>query len=105
MKAIENLIGKRVVIRADRAGVFYGTLEDVEPLGDKYVVELHDCRRIWYWTGAASLTQMAMEGVKDQSGCKFTMRQPSIVVNGIIEVHGCTDKAIKSIEGVTVWKR
>lgn len=105
MKAIANLIGKRVLIRADRAGVFYGTLADVEPLGDKYVVELHDCRRIWYWSGAASLTQMAIEGVKNPSACKFTMSQPSIVVNGVIEVHGCADEAIKSIEGVTVWKK
>ena len=31
MKAIEKLIGKKVIIRADRAGVFYGTLNEVEP--------------------------------------------------------------------------
>lgn len=104
MKAIVKLIGKKVLIRADRAGVFYGTLCEIEPLGDKYQVELTDCRRIWYWSGAASLTQMAMEGVKDPSSCKFTMWQRSIVVNGVIEVHDCTDKAIKSIEGVTIWK-
>lgn len=105
MKAIEKLLGKRVVIRADRAGVFYGTLAEIETLGDKYQVELTDCRRIWYWSGAASLTQLACEGVKNPSNCKFTMSQKSIVVNGVIEVHGCTDEAIKNIEAVAVWKR
>lgn len=104
MKAIERLIGKRVLIRADRAGVFYGTLNEVEPLGDKYQVELANCRRIWYWDGAASLTQMAMEGVKRPSACKFTMWQDSIVVNGVIEVLPCTKEAMDNIEGVRPWK-
>ena len=105
MKAIEKLIGKRVVIRADRAGVFYGTLAEIEPLGDKYQVELTDCRRLWFWSGAASITQLACEGVKNPSICKFTMSQKSIVVNGVIEVHGCTEESIKSIEKVAIWKR
>ena len=104
MKAIKKLLNKRVLIRADRAGVFYGTLAEIEPLGDKYQVELTNCRRIWYWSGAASLTQMAMEGVKNPGCCKFTMWQDSLVVNGVIEVHDCTDKAIKSIEGVALWR-
>ena len=104
MKAIEKLLGKRVLIRADKAGVFYGTLSEIEPLGDKYQVELTNCRRIWYWSGAASLTQMAVEGVKKPNDCKFTVWQDSIVVNGVIEIHLCTEESIKSIEGVEVWK-
>jgi hypothetical protein len=105
MEAIEKLINKIVVIRADRAGVFYGTLAEIEPLGDKYQVELKDCRRLWYWSGAASITQLACEGVKNPNLCKFTMRQKSIVVNGVIEVHQCTDESIKSIENVAEWKK
>ena len=105
MKAIEKLLNRRVIIRADRAGVFYGTLAEIEPLGDKYQVELKDCRRLWYWSGAASITQLACEGVKHPSDCKFTMAQESLVVNGVIEVHGCTDESIKSIEDVAIWKR
>ena len=53
MKATEKLIGKRVIVRCNRAGVFYGTLSEKE--GQE--VELKDCRRIWYWDGAASLHQ------------------------------------------------
>ena len=104
MKAIAKLIGKKVIIRAEKAGVFYGTLAEVEPLGDVYVVELTRCRRIWYWAGACSLTQMAMEGVKFPESCKFTMWQDSIVVMGVIEMMPASEKAIKSIEEVKEWK-
>ena len=85
--------------------MFFGTLAEIEPLGDKYLVELTACRRLWYWSGAASLTQMACEGVKVPSQCKFTMWQDSIVVNGVIEVHECAEEAVKSIERVAIWKR
>lgn len=104
MKAIEKLIGKKVIIRADRAGVFYGTLNEVEPLGDKYTAELGGVRRLWYWAGAASITQLAVDGTEKPLSCKFTMQQESVVVDGVIEIHPCTSKAVKSIEGVKEWR-
>lgn len=105
MKAIEKLIGKRVVIRSYGAGVFYGTLAEAEPTDDKYTVELTDARRLWYWDGAASITQLAAEGTTNPNGCKFTMRSESVVVTSVIEIHGATEKAIESIEAVKEWKR
>ena len=105
MKAIEKLIGKRVVIRSYGAGVFYGTLAEAEPTDDKYTVELTDARRLWYWDGAATLTQLAAEGVTAPNNCKFTMRSESVVVTSVIEIHGATEKAIKSVEAVKEWKR
>ena len=101
MKAIEKLIGKRVIVRCNRAGVFYGTLSEKE--GQE--VELKDCRRIWYWDGAASLHQLAAEGTTAPSNCKFTMRVESIVLTEAIEIIPCTDRAIESIEAVREWKR
>lgn len=105
MKAIERLIGKRVIIRSDRAGVFYGTLSEVEPCGDKYMTELTNVRRLWYWDGAASLTQLAEKGVTRPYRCKFTMWQDSIVVAGVIELHEVKVAAQKIIEKVSIWKR
>ena len=96
---MNNHIGKKVIIRADRAGVFYGTL--VEKDGNE--VELKDCRRIWYWNGAASLSELALSGV-NRSGNKFSVAIESITVLGVIEIIPCTEKAIKSIEAVPVWK-
>lgn len=52
------MIGKKVIIRADRAGVFFDTLK--EKNGSE--VTLTDCRRLWYWNGAASIK--SIEGVE-----------------------------------------
>ena len=105
MKAIEKLIGEKVIIRSYGAGVFFGTLNEVEKCEDKYTVELFDCRRLWQWSGACSITQLAVDGTKQPGGCRFTLTEKSIVVASVIEIHGCTESAIKSIEGVEEWKK
>ena len=91
---------KKVIIRADRAGVFFGTL--VERNGSE--VKMKECRRLWRWEGANSLSQLAVEGTKKPSGCKFTIIVPEMEILGVIEVIPCTLEAIKSIENVPVWK-
>ena len=105
MKAIENLIGKKVIIRSYGAGVFFGTLNEVEKAEDKYIVELLNCRRIWQWSGACSITQLAVDGTANPNGCRFTVTEPSIIVSSVIEIHECSEKSIKSIESVAEWKK
>lgn len=100
MKATDNLIGKKVIIRANRAGVFYGTLN--ECADDK--VELVKARRLWYWSGAASLSQLAAEGVKRPNDCKFTVVVESMVISGVLEIIPTTEQAQASIEGVKAWR-
>ena len=95
------MLKKKVIIRADRAGVFFGTLK--EKNGTE--VTLTNCRRLWYWEGAASLSQLAVDGVSEPRSCKFTVTVPEITILGVIEIIPCTNKAIKSIEGVKEWKR
>ena len=92
-------LNKKVIIRADRAGVFYGTI--IRKDGDE--VELKDCRRIWYWDGAASLSEIAVSGVKHETS-KITVTVESIVILGVIEIITCTEEAIKNIESAPVWK-
>ena len=105
MKAIEKLIGKRVIIRSYGAGVFFGTLNEAEQTDDKYTVELLNCRRLWQWSGACSITQLAVDGTANPSECRFTITEPSIIVSSVIEIHECSEKSIKSIEDVEEWKR
>ena len=54
--------------------------------------------------GAASLSQMATEGVKEPESCKFSVVVPSHIVEQVIEIIPCSDEAIKSIENVRVWR-
>ena len=93
-------IGKKVIIRGDRSGVKYGTLVAQE--GQE--VTLKNARRIWYWDGAASLSQLAKDGTSRPSNCKFTVFVDSITILDAIEIIPCTNKAIISIEEVREWK-
>ena len=95
-----NYINKKVIVRSTNAGVFFGTL--AEKNGNEVV--LKDCRRIWYWDGAASITQLAVDGTSKPQGCKFTIAVDEICVMEVIEIIPCTEKAIKSIKGVKIWK-
>lgn len=92
---------KKVIIRADKAGVFFGVLK--EKNGTE--VTLTDCRRLWYWEGAASLSQLAVDGTSEPNHCQFTITVPEMTILGVIEIIPCTNKAIKSIEGVKEWKK
>ena len=95
------MIGKKVIVRGDRSGVFFGTLTAKE--GRE--VTLDNCRRLWYWDGAASISQLALDGTAKPINCKFTVTVEKIVIMDAIELIPCTDKAINSIEGVKEWRR
>lgn len=99
-----KLIGKKVIIRADRAGVFFGTLKEKYSTPAGVEVVLQNSRRLWYWDGAASLSQLAMEGVKIPERCKFTVIVPEHNVMQVVEIIPCSEEAIKSIESVRVWR-
>ena len=90
-----------VIVRTYSAGVFAGELEG---RNGKEVV-LRDARRIWYWDGAASLSQLAMEGTSKPENCKFPCAVDSITLTEAIEVIPCTEKAQKSIKGVKRWEK
>ena len=96
-------INKKVIIRTNRAGVFYGTLAEYDD--QTRTAEIHDCRRLWYWDGACSLSQLAVDGTKNPASCQFTLYVPSMQVMEVIEIIPCTDEAIESIESVAVWKK
>lgn len=88
-----------VIIRASSAGVFAGYLKS----RDGSEVVLVNARRLWYWAGAASLSELANNGTKKPNDCKFPASNPKITVLGVIEVIPATEIARKSIEGVKTW--
>ena len=92
---------QKCIIRCDRAGVFFAEVESLEGSTAK----LKNCRRLWYWDGAASLSQLALEGVTAPENCKFTVTVPSMAVLQVIEVIPCSPQAAACIEAVPVWKR
>lgn len=87
------------IIRCDRAGVFFAQIESRK--GDE--ATLINARRIWYWNGAASLSQLAVDGVSKPKDCKFTVTVERMTVLGVIEIIPCTDKAVECIKAVPEW--
>lgn len=90
-----------VIVRTYSAGVFAGYL--VSRKGKE--VELATARRIWYWDGAASLSQLANEGTNKPENCKFPAPVVKVVLTEAIEVIDCTAAAVKSIQEVPEWKK
>jgi hypothetical protein len=92
---------KYQIVRTYSAGVFAGFVQSRK---GKEVV-MTEARRLWYWDGAASLSQLAMEGVKVPKNCKFPVVVDRVTLTEAIEILDCTLEAQKSIEGVPIWKR
>ena len=89
------------IVRADRAGVFFGHIK--ERVGSE--VTMTNVRRLWYWSGACSLSQLAVDGVKNPGECKFTVIVPEMTILGVIEIIPANEAAVKSIEAMKPWKR
>jgi hypothetical protein len=89
------------MVRTYSAGVFAGTIVSRE---GKEVV-LKDARRIWYWDGAASLSQLATTGTSKPENCKFPVPVASVLLTEVIEIIPITAVAKKSIESVKIWEK
>jgi len=99
--AAKNLNGLEYkLFRGDRSGVFAGYLQSIS---GKTAVVL-EARRIWYWTGAASISQLAIDGTNNPGSCKFPEAVSKIQLTDVIEVLDVTEKARKSIDSVKIWK-
>ena len=94
---MNEYIGKKVIIRANGAGVYFGTLERME--GNQ--VKVANVRNIWRWTGASCLSQIANEGV---TGDKIGPVVSSMVINNVLQVIPLTDAAIANLENQPEWK-
>ena len=89
------------IFRTYSAGVFAGYKKSMSGKEAKVV----NARRLWAWSGAASLSQLAVDGTSNPSGCKFPCEVPLIHLTEVIEVLTVTEKARLSIKGVAVWKK
>lgn len=89
-----------VIVRTHSAGVFAGYLVKREG----QVVTLRMARRLWYWSGAASLSQLAVDGVKNINACKFPIAVASIELLQTIEILQVTKKAQDIIALVPIWE-
>lgn len=80
--------GKFVLIRTINAGVHFGTLEEM----DGQIVRLSNARRLWSWSGALSLSEVAMNGVNISSS-KISVPVDQIILTQAIEIIPVSQKS------------
>ena len=97
---VKSKSGKYVIARTYSAGVFAG--EFVSRNGQEVI--LKNARRLWYWSGAASLSQLAVDGTSNPNSCKFPCEVSQVELLQVIEILDVTDKAQASIKRVPIWK-
>ena len=97
--SMETPKGDYVIVRTYSAGVHAGYLS----ARDGKEVTLTRTRRIWYWKGAASLSQVAGTGITNINECKIPAAIDSITLTEAIEIIPCTPSAQKIIEDAPKW--
>jgi hypothetical protein len=92
-------LGSKVIVRTYSAGCFFGILKSRE---GKEVLLL-DCRRLWYWAGGASLSELATRGTSQPGKCKFPAATAESLLLEAIEIIAVSDQAYKNLSEVPVW--
>lgn len=95
---------KFYIVRTYSAGVWFGNIKKKE---NATTFIMTNARMLYQWSGAAALAQLALEGVKNPSSCKFTMTftdDEGVYLPQVITVLPCTDAAGENIKAVKEWK-
>lgn len=100
MKEIyKDCIGKVCLVRSYDAGVYYGTVTDIE--GE--TVRVENVRNIWRWRGANCLSDIADHGVGDKAYTRISINVGSIVLNRVCQIISMTDAAINNLNDIPSW--
>lgn len=92
---------KYVIVRTYSAGVFAG---EIESRNGQEVV-LRNARRLWYWAGAASLSELAQRGTSKPTSCKFPVAVDRVELLQAIEILDVTNAALLSLNEVPIWSQ
>ena len=90
-----------VIVAAGIGGIHFGFLK--ERKGRE--VTLICARRIQYWNGAASITEMANRGVSKPNDCRFSAPAAEIILLDAVEILPVSASAKKNLEAVPIWTR
>ena len=95
---------KYCVVRSYGAGVFCGYVKEQKSEINGVNVTLINSRRIFYWSGACSLSQLAVEGSKSISSCHIAIEVPEEFISNVVEIIPMSAEAKENITGAEVWK-
>ena len=90
------------VVRTYSAGVHIGYVSE---FGEKHPqhAKLLKSRRLHQWSGACSLSQVAIDGVDNSS--RIAVELPEIELTDVIEIIPCSETAAEFFKGAKAWKK
>ena len=97
---------KNVLIRANLAGTFYGTLPSTAPIGANTWVDLHNARRIWSWaSGALCCAHIAAKGLPADPNHRISPQVDVVTLRAsdIIEIDSLSPEAAASLDAIPDW--
>lgn len=104
MKKKSKKVAPCVIVRGRNVGVHFGELIKDRP----GVLVLRNARRIWYWKGAASLSELAVYGPKLPAECRFGVVVERQELRGLdtgdYEVIYCQPEGADAIRAVPPWR-
>lgn len=86
---------------ASGGGIHFGFLKS--KVADEVI--LVGSRRVQYWSGAASISEMAIRGVGKPAECRFAPVVPEITLLKVVEIIPVSTKAQANLFGVPVWTK
>ena len=93
-----------VLIRSAESGVHFGLLKREEFTQSGKVVWLTNSRRVHYWSGAASLSQMAVDGIGNPEKSRVSVVVKEIEIVNVIETIKLSDRAFQNLKNQPEWK-
>jgi len=92
-----------VIVRGTQSGVHAGELVSLDHATRSCV--LRNSRRLWFWSGAASLSELAVHGAKNVRECKFAVPVERLeIVGDVAEVIYCQEAGAKMIRDCPEWR-
>ena len=95
----ETVLTGYTMTRTEKAGVFYGIIKARD--GDTLI--LKNARRVWYWEGAATLSELATRGTSCPDKCKFPCPVEEVTLHNVIEEIPVSEVAKITLDEVMEW--
>lgn len=84
MEALKQLIGERVLVRSNLAGVIVGTLVSLHaPEGANFSCVLSEARTVFYWEGAVGTFGIAAKGIDAKKSTLTEIAPVCYITDGI----------------------
>lgn len=97
---LKDIVNTYCIIRTYNSGVHFGKVKAL----DKQTALITDCRRIWYWAGAFTLSALAENGTKKPENCKFSCFVSEILLTDVLEIIPCRMATANQIREIKAYE-